>query len=89
MTIWKFPIQMLDGIVSVPQRIKPLHVDFQFSERSVFLWGMVDPESPVVDMEYKWYPTGMEIPRDMEYLGTLVYSESNEVWHCFWKLADQ
>lgn len=74
--------------VSIPQSIKPVHIDIQNNE--IFLWGEVVPEDEPVPHILYCVATGGTIPRGAQHIGTIVddFGElpGNEevVLHYYW-----
>lgn len=81
-TVWKFPIELGDQLVSLPARAEILHVGLDPQE-ALCLWARVDTEAPKVERTLYVTGTGTELPDgDNRYIGTIVLGPF--VWH-FWE----
>lgn len=80
--IWKFG-PLIDAVnnIDIPERSEFLHVGMQ--DEKIFIWFLVNPESPKILRRFTVYGTGWPVENDGSiHLGT-VQSKVGYVWHIF------
>jgi hypothetical protein len=72
MKIYKYPLEMYDHVIKMPQHARILCVQLQFGEP--VLYAEVDPNNPSIDYHIEIFDTGQNIPSGMgssrNYIGT-------------------
>jgi hypothetical protein len=81
MTVWRFPIQIIDEqFIEMPKVNRPLHVEVQSDVPC--LWMLVEPESPRIKVRVRVFRTGSPGVRStMDYIGT--FQRNNFAYHVF------
>ncbi len=81
MSIWKFPLPIADEIeVDMPGFSLNLAVQLQGND--IFLWAIVDPDTPKIPKRFCIVGTGHPFnPSNKLYVGTV--QKDGFVWHIF------
>jgi hypothetical protein len=82
MKIFKYNIQVTDGVqtVAIPSRGKILHLGVQNDQ--ICVWVLVNQRAPLEDFKFQVFGTGHTISEEMRtYVGTVHIGPF--VWHVF------
>lgn len=52
------------------------------------IWCEVDTEQPLIDVEFKIYPTGYEVDKGFNFVGTCLTYDTKFVWHLYNRIGD-
>lgn len=84
MKIYKYKLRIVDEqILSLPDGYKILAVNVQRDDP--FIWCLVDPDNPKVDVKFFTFGTGHEIDDTifLNYIGTYYLLNARLVYHVF------
>lgn len=82
MKVFKYELNEVgETLVDIPMGAMRLHLALQ--KGKPHLWLAVDPNMPLRRSKIVVVPTGSEVPRHAEYLGTLLYNGGDFVAHFF------
>ena len=85
-TVWKFTLPVQDEQwVEMPADAELLYVASQYEGQiaTLQLWAKVDPERPTVNRLILIRGTGHPIGPDCSYIGSVIVSDGDLVWHVF------
>lgn len=81
-TIWKYPLDSVFGILSMPVGAQILSVANQFS--SICLWVLVDTNAPAENRRFYVVGTGHPLPEEPTvYRGTAKVENGHIILHVF------
>ena len=52
------------------------------------IWCEVDTEQPLIGVDFKIYPTGTEIDKGFNFVGTCLTGDTEMVWHLYNRIGD-
>jgi len=82
--IWKFELDLIDNVLSVPENSEILCVKIQNGQPCT--WFKVETTKPHVNREIVWFGTGQDIPeyqRGISYIDTVLLHNGNLIMHAF------
>jgi hypothetical protein len=86
-TIWKYEVPILGCFsLELPAGAELLTVQVQFGVPCI--WVIVDPEKPLIEMQFRLFGTGHEInPKmgELTHVGSFMMLDGMLVWHLFVK----
>ncbi len=82
--VFKYPFPTQDSIKLPPGSV-PVHVNYQFGKVQVWAEVPIEPWVGREEVEVAVIVTGVEVPADHVFLGTLLLVDGQLVMHFYWR----